>query len=333
MKSIAFFNNKGGVGKTSLVYHLAAMYSELGLNVLTTDLDPQSNLTAMCFTDEFIEDFYESEHPRTIFGAVAPLKRGIGDLDLADPLAVADRFWIVPGDLLLSDFEDDLSGTWAGCVDRNERAFRVTSAFYRIIQDAGRRCQGDIALIDVGPTFGALNRAALIAADYVVIPVAPDLFSVRGLENVGKRLKSWRIEWQDRIQRAPNLEFDLPSGGMEPIGYVVSRHTQFADGVVRAYQKWIDKIPAAYRNAVEGPSVPPNDPSIGRLKDYRSLIAMAQAARKPMFKLKPGDGAIGGHQGAVTAAYDDFERLAREIAGRIALPIRPQEDFDVDLGV
>ena len=43
---IAFFNNKGGVGKTSLVYHLSWMYADMGLKVLAADLDPQANLTA-----------------------------------------------------------------------------------------------------------------------------------------------------------------------------------------------------------------------------------------------------------------------------------------------
>jgi chromosome partitioning protein len=322
MKSIAFFNNQGGVGKTSLIYHLASMYADLGLRVLAADIDPQSNLTAMCFPDQVIEDLYESKHPDTIFSAVEPVKRGIGDLHLFDPMVVSERFAIVPGDLLLSDFEDDLSKTWSGCLDRDERAFRVTSAFHRIIQDAGRRFGGDVALIDVGPTFGALNRAALIAADYVVIPVAPDLFSVRGLENVGGRLKLWREEWRDRQDRKPSsLDFSLPEGGMTPIGYVVSRHTEFADGVGRAFQKWITKIPASYRRAVEDPDIPDEALSLGRLKDYRSLIAMAQEARKPMFKLKPGDGAIGGHQGAVAGAYTDFEKLAREIAARIDLKV------------
>ena len=47
MKSIAFFNNKGGVGKTSLIYHLAWMFAERGVNVLAVDLDPQANLTSM----------------------------------------------------------------------------------------------------------------------------------------------------------------------------------------------------------------------------------------------------------------------------------------------
>lgn len=321
MKSIAFFNNKGGVGKTSLIYHLSWMYADLGQRVLLADLDPQSNLTAMCFKDDVIEQIYEADKPDTIFTAVEPVKRGVGDLRFFDPAVVTERLAVVPGDLLLSDFEDELSATWPRCVDRDERAFRITSAFHRIIEDAGRRYDADLALIDVGPTFGALNRAALIAADFVVIPVAPDLFSVRGLENVGGRLKSWRAEWQDRLSRAPKLDFTLPSGEMRPIGYVISRHTEFADGVVRAFQKWITKIPSAYRGAVEDPAVPDEALSLGRLKDYRSLIAMAQEARKPMFKLRPGDGAIGGHQGAVSAAYDDFETLARTIAARIELPI------------
>ena len=43
---LTFFNNKGGVGKTSLVYHLAWILSQTGHRVLTCDLDPQANLSA-----------------------------------------------------------------------------------------------------------------------------------------------------------------------------------------------------------------------------------------------------------------------------------------------
>ena len=321
MKSIAFFNYKGGVGKTSLIFHVAWMLSELGVRVVGVDLDPQSNLTTMCFNERFIEDMYEAKSRTTIFSAIEPLKRGVGDLNLFDPILVNDRFSIVPGDLSLSDFEDDLSSQWPKCLDREERAFRVTTAFYRVLAEATLRFNADVVLIDLGPNFGALNRAALIAADYVVIPVAPDLFSVRGLENVGRRLKTWRAEWQDRRTRAGGVDFELPTGDMQPVGYVISRHTQFADGVVQAFQRWIDLIPKAYRESVDDPDNPNLQPSLGRLKDYRSLIAMAQQARKPMFMLKPGDGAIGGHQGAVRSAYGDFERLTREIASRTMVTI------------
>ena len=56
MKTIAFFNNKGGVGKTSLVYHLGWMYADLGLSVVAADLDPQANLTSMFLSDERLEE-------------------------------------------------------------------------------------------------------------------------------------------------------------------------------------------------------------------------------------------------------------------------------------
>jgi cellulose biosynthesis protein BcsQ len=324
MKTIAFFNNKGGVGKTSLIYHLGYMFAELGLNVLAADLDPQSNLTAMSLSEDRLESIYEKNKRRTIYTSVEPLKRGVGDLKFDDPVKVYSRLFLIPGDLSLSDFEDELSVQWPKCVDRDERAFRVTSAFYRIIQAAGKKISAHIGLIDVGPNFGAINRTALLAADFVLIPVAPDLFSVEGLQNVGVRLKAWRAEWRDRIDRAPSLDFGIPSGGMRPIGYVVSRHTIFAGGAVRAYQRWIDRIPEAYREYVENPNVPDQELMLGRLKDYRSLIALAQEARKPMFLLRPSDGAIGGHQGAVSAAYDDFEKLAREITDRISVPLSPE---------
>ncbi|RHZ95626.1 ParA family protein [Cereibacter sphaeroides] len=321
MKAVAFFNNKGGVGKTSLIYHLSHMYAELGLKVLAVDLDPQSNLTAMCLSDDAIEDLYVVNSSETIFTAINPVKRGIGEVKYGSPLQVTTNFWIVAGDLLLSDFEDDLSANWSKCLDRDERGFRVTTSLYRAIEIAAASICADIVLIDVGPTFGALNRAALICSDFVVIPVAPDLFSVRGLENVGRRLKSWRLEWEDRVSRAPPVDFNLPKGGMRPIGYVVSRHTQFADGVVRAFQRWIAKIPASYRQSVDDPSVADHELQLGTLKDYRSLIAMAQESRKPMFKLKPADGAIGGHQSAVRGAHDDFEALARRIAGKMCVSV------------
>ena len=51
MKSIVFFNNKGGVGKTTLVYHFTWMLSEMGYKTIAVDLDPQANLTSM-FLDE-----------------------------------------------------------------------------------------------------------------------------------------------------------------------------------------------------------------------------------------------------------------------------------------
>ena len=326
MKTLALFNNKGGVGKTSLTYHLGYMFAELGHRVLFADLDPQANLSTMCLSERRIEAVWSLKPRPTIYGAIERLRRGVGDVDRIAPEAVTGSIGLVVGDLQLSEIEDDLSQQWPKCLDRDERAFRVTTAFHRVVAQAAERTGADIALLDVGPNFGAINRAALIAADHVVVPVAPDLFSMQGLENVGPRLSTWRDQWKDRKARAPELDFAIPNGTMHPLGYVVSRHSVLAGGAVKAFQKWIDRMPAVYRESFskpipnEGIEVGSDEFCLGQLKDYRSLMPMAQEAKKPMFLLKPADGAIGGHQGAVRQAYADFHALATQVLERMGVP-------------
>lgn len=322
MRTIAFFNNKGGVGKTSLVYHLGFMFAELGRRVVFADLDPQSNLSAMCLTEDRLEAIWNLSSRPTVYGAIEKLKRGLGDVEPITAEAVSGSIGLVVGDLRLSEIEDDLSQVWPKCNDGDERAFRVTTALHRIVKGVAERFGAELALLDVGPNFGAINRCALIAADYVVVPVAPDLFSMQGLANVGPRLTQWRAQWEERKTKAPaGLDFHLPPGEMEALGYVVSRHSVLAGGAVKAFQRWIDRMPAAYRESFQQPKAEGMDVSkdtfcLAQLKDYRSLMPMAQEAKKPMFLLKPAHGAIGGHQGAVRDAYIDFRSLAEEILKR-----------------
>ena len=67
---IAFFNNKGGVGKTSMVYHLSWMLSDQGLSVVAADLDPQSNLTVAFLNEDRLEQIITNDgHAKTVFGA------------------------------------------------------------------------------------------------------------------------------------------------------------------------------------------------------------------------------------------------------------------------
>jgi chromosome partitioning protein len=324
VKTIAFFNNKGGVGKTSLVYHVAWMLSLIKQKVLIADLDPQANITSMCLAPDVIEQLWDNENRRTIYGAVRPLMTGSGDIVGPEPVRIADRLHLIPGDLELSLFEDQLSETWPKCLSGDERAFRVTAAFHRILTEGAEKSGAGICLIDVGPNLGAINRASLVAADFVIIPIAPDLFSIRGLANVGPTMRRWRRDWQKRLDEWPeSLNFAKPPGTMVPLGYVISRYTIFAEGAVRAYKRWLDRAPGIYRSEVEASTIPAgltvdnDDRRIAQLKDYRSLMAMAQEARKPMFLLRAADGAIGGHQRAVRECGEDFEALAREILRRM----------------
>jgi cellulose biosynthesis protein BcsQ len=327
---IAFFNNKGGVGKTSLVYHLAWMYADLGFQTLAVDLDPQANLTAAFLDDDRLEQIWpDGEHPETIYGCIQPLLKGVGDISKPHTEEIESNLGLLPGDLALAGFEDELSSQWPLCMDRKERAFRVMSAFWRVIQQAAAQRKAQLVLMDLGPNLGAINRAALIAADHVVVPLAPDLFSLQGLRNLGPTLKHWREEWQERFSRNPASDLRLPAGRMSPAGYIVMQHSVRLDRPVRAYDRWIERIPYEYRHSVldtptQGTPAMADDPyCLILLKHYRSLMAMAQEARKPMFHLKPADGAMGSHSQAAQAAYLDFKSLALKILTATGLEKNP----------
>ncbi len=324
MKTIAFFNNKGGVGKTSLVYHLASMYAERGVSVVAADLDPQANLSAMFLEEERLEELWpDGDHHQTILGAISPILRGLGDIREPHVEEIASNCGLVVGDLGLSRFEAKLSAAWPACLDGDESAFRAESALYRTILQAARKQDADVVLVDVGPNLGAINRAAIIAADFVVVPLAPDLFSLQGLRNLGPTLRAWRTEWQDRLDRTPgDPGLPLPSAEITPAGYVVIRNAVRAGRPVLAYQRWSRRIPAVYRKEAldgTGPGVSSidDDPHcLATLKHYPSLMPMAREARKPMFHLRAADGALGGHIYAVQDCYEDFERLAKAIAAK-----------------
>ena len=331
MKTLAFFNNKGGVGKTTLVYHLAWMFAELGLSVLAADLDPQANLTSMFLSEDELEDIWEEDgSSRTVTGCLAPLMEGTGDIAKPYIAPITPQIGLIVGDLSLSSVEDELSDQWPDCLDRKARAFRVITAFWRMLEMGASQQQADVVLIDVAPSLGALNRTALITASHVVIPLVPDLYSIQGLKNLGPTLKAWREEWGERLERNPVPTLSMPQGKMTPVGYVVLQHAARLDRPVKAYQRWLDRVPSVYRRSVlaETPSKgsieanPDNDPNcLAQLKHYRSLMPLAQEAHKPMFLLTPADGALGGHFQAAQACRKEFRALASDLAGRCSIPL------------
>lgn len=328
MKTVAFFNNKGGVGKTSLVYHLAWMFADRGVPVLAVDFDPQANLTSMFLDESRLISLWDDGEAATVYDSLQPLMNRTGDIVKPRLQLITQSLALVAGNLALSRFEDLLSENWPKCLDGQEAAFRVITAFYRIIVEAVKEFPAQIIFIDVGPNLGAINRSAIIAADQVVLPLAPDLFSLQGMKNLGPTLQEWRKGWQKRLIEMPKgVALPLPTGNMQPSGYVIMQHGIRDSSPVKAYQRWMDRIPDIYRKAVleesagQLPQVV-NDPyNLALLKHYRSLMPMAMEARKPMFFLKPADGAIGAHSEAVRNCYKDFHNLAKRIAGNAGIAL------------
>lgn len=147
---VTFFNNKGGVGKTTLVYHLAWMLNEIGTRVVALDLDPQANLTASFLDDEQVEKLWADSRRRTVYGALEPLFEGTGGIGDPHVEEIAPRLGLVPGDLLLSGTEQELSLAWPTSLGRDisaRRAFGVTTAFWTLTQRAAAQAEAEVVLV------------------------------------------------------------------------------------------------------------------------------------------------------------------------------------------
>jgi chromosome partitioning protein len=327
VKSVVLFNNKGGVGKTTLTFNLAHMAARLGHRVAVLDYDPQCNLTSIFLGEDELADIWQSSRSGTTTAAcISPVRRGKGDVLEPELLRIADNLWLLPGHLELSLFEQALAQEWPQTMQSgNERALDVVTALDVLSNLVANKVGADLVFVDVGPSLGALNRAALLACDAVVLPLAPDLFSLQGMRNVGPRLREWRADWvtvRDRHMEG-RAQAALPPHDFWPVGYLVQQHLARKDQAVKGYAKWAEAIPATFREVVLDQRVDTtltveDDPlCLASIRHFASLVPIAQQARKPMFDLKQSDGIGGGQIQSVARCRREFEALVGKLFDRI----------------
>lgn len=336
MKSLVFFNNKGGVGKTTLTFNLAHSLARLGLRVVVIDYDPQCNISAIFLDDSDLFELWEPSRPgpglaRTVTDCLDLVRRGKGEVLAPELQPVADGLWLLPGHLALSRFEQTLAEEFAKTLATdNERALDVTTAMDLLSNLAAEQVGADLLILDVGPSLGALNRSALLACDQVILPVAPDLFSLQGLRNVGPTLRDWRRDWsmvRERGLRGKPQEH-LSSHEFLPLGYMVQQHLARADRPVAGYARWAQLIPEEYRRHVldqapEARAIPfeQDEHCLALIPHYASLVPIAQEAHKPIFDLKQADGISGGQIQSVARCRENFTKIARKLVARIGVEL------------
>jgi chromosome partitioning protein len=324
LRTVGFFNVKSGVGKTTLVYHLAWMYQELGITTVVLDVDPQADLTA-----DFLLDGSLMEVPGrlTIAETVGDLLSGKDPrIDLVD---IGDSLTLLPGNLELGFAESIFAATWSKFDQENSLdlidALRVLTAFYQTAQLAAKQNDAPLVLINIGPGINAINRAAILACDAIVVPLRTDLSSLHSVRPVGTALREWRSAWTRRYlrnKRSPTLAAD--AGAMDLIGYTI---LQLRAGLNEwVVQQLTEGLSALYHweglEEPEGTSILTDDRfKLAVMKAYPSLLALAQATHKPMFLLKPADGALGSLAEAVVDCYRDFKQLATRIAAACGIDI------------
>lgn len=323
MKSIAFFTNKGGVGKTTLTCNLAAyLATQQGMRVLVVDADPQTNATQYMFKDSVLKEIYDKKSAFTIYSMARPLSQGKGfSTDNKFRQSSAFKVDVLLGDPRLALIEDTLASDWnSGGV----RGVRTTYMFREFLANC---YDYDYVFFDMGPSLGSINRAVLIACDYFVLPLSMDIFSIRATENIS----TWLKEWQRRLdlhlkalQDPEEVEIDDLTFRLRLLGYVNQQYTAKRDATgerraVKAYEKIMSEVPQAIeRTLVNDHSEPAGiDYRLGSIPNLHSLVPMSQNSRKPIFELKGSDGIVGAHFMKVRESFDLFEGIAANFNNNI----------------
>jgi cellulose biosynthesis protein BcsQ len=165
VKLLVFFNNKGGVGKTTLACNVVSfMNMHRNKRVLLIDADPQCNATQGVLSDELLDEIYADPHSerKTLYSYLKPLEQGDASINsVLVPIPSTENGFgtdLIPGHPNMSLVEDRLSQAWSDLQGADPiRGYRISNWLAQLLKHVD---QYDLVIFDVGPSLGALNRDA-----------------------------------------------------------------------------------------------------------------------------------------------------------------------------
>jgi len=316
MNTLAFFNNEYSVDKTSLIYHVTYMLAELGHRVLVVDLDSQTQLTSRFFKIEKLHEIYErdTQDRPTIIRAVQHLNQEKGTPQNPYIHELSDKIGVIAADPELALFEDKFSDSWSR---RYSKGFKNTLLFYDVIKEASERFNADYTIVNLSADFSAINRAAFMATKNLILPISANVFSLSNIQNIGNKVNVWQNEKRKLLNYSHYNQKYFNSSNW--IGYVFIQHAIRESVPPSPAANWGKRVPFYYQNhfsSLENPSEIPVF-LLSTIRHYHGLHIMSTEFRKPIFLLKPADGAIGSHVDAVRLAYKECKTLTENIIKQI----------------
>ena len=284
---IVLYNHKGGVGKTTLTVNIASALADAGKRVLLVDADPQCNITSYLVETNVVNkwlDDSDTDHGVTIWSAIRPVVESTGSIRLVKPVERRSKTFLIPGDIKLSNFEQDLNQIWVECLQRKVRGFRGASAISELVNEVALEASIDYVFYDVGPNIGPLNRVILLDCDYFIVPAACDLFSTRALSTLGHSLDSWIREWEVISQLAPDNTPLLP-GRPKFLGYILQKFRVYGGAIADGYAPYAAQLERAVQSDIVAvlrridkdlASQSSSVNKLGQVKDFGKLAIIAQ---------------------------------------------------------
>lgn len=326
-RAICFFNNKGGVGKTTLVANLAAELSlSFGAKVLVVDADPQCNLSQYVLGEEEALNVYSQSDPESVYSVIRPIALGRGYSSQL-PIRSGDKFGfdLIIGDPRLALQEDLLAGDWRDARGGGMRGIRTSFVFSELVRQA-KKLKYDFVFFDMGPSLGAINRAVLLAMDFFVVPMSIDIFSIWAIKNIGTTVGVWKRELETGLKLAeePKELEELDIGWrLGFLGYVTQQHKERTgyekqtseeggeDILVKRRVQAYEDIAASFPTQVAEGLGDLYDqrkvnPHLGDIRHLGSLAPRSQSQHAPMISV------------AGTGSYTILRKQARELYRGIA---------------
>lgn len=322
MKIISVFNNKGGVGKSTLTYHLGNALAELGHRVLMVDLDPQCNLTICAMMEEELHQIWEQEDafiddyeraiasspeivnsPRSIHFILKPTEDGLSEpTNLPPPYQIGPNIDLIPGRLSLHKYENRIAERWSGIYQGDNLAIRTVTNIRNLCQRYSELNNYDYVLIDTSPSLGILNKVIISTVDGFFVPAQPDMFSLYGIRNIGNALQIWQREFNSiytLISEEKRSKF--PTNFVQFLGYTIYNAKKYTRdnepsneyNLAQAHYQYVVRIPETIMHYIQESNrinIPPEIISrpIGEdsiIHTHNTFPAMAQALKCPMWRV------------------------------------------------
>lgn len=282
MKTISIFNNKGGVGKTTLTYHVANALSELGHKTLIFDLDPQCNVTIMAMDEEVIHSIWEKEdsfikdykaardvmeldeykalfnETRSIHFMLKPAQDGVDSENLAEPYFLNENLAIIPGRLTMHLYEQKISKVWNDVYGGEPQAIRIVTQIRNLAIQYAEKYGYEYVIMDTSPSLGTLNKVVISTTDGFMIPAMPDLFSLYGIRNIGGALTEWKKDF-DRMMHFLSDEKKkfFPDTFVKLLGYTIYNAKKYTSqtnndwNLARAHYNYAEQIPETIKTNID----------------------------------------------------------------------------------